>query len=102
MPMIHILSHHGILCSFIVINLKQGIPMICSPPEQSINLSGLSFFTTPLRSADIVEPMHQKKPLIPEIKPAMQSSIDSSQNMVSFINLLFELFFKSIKLTKLR
>lgn len=50
MPMLHIISHYGILCSFNVINLKQGIPMICSPPEAVPDASGLSQFTIPVQN----------------------------------------------------
>lgn len=46
MPILYILSHEGVLNVFNVINLKQGVPMICSPPQACPDQSGLQYFTT--------------------------------------------------------
>lgn len=47
MPMLHIISHYGILCSFDVINITQGATQICSPPEPVSDRSGLMQFIIP-------------------------------------------------------
>ncbi|VEN45359.1 unnamed protein product, partial [Callosobruchus maculatus] len=45
-PYLVLLSHTGVMCIFDVVNLKQGTPTVCSPPENIVNTSGLSLFTT--------------------------------------------------------
>ena len=46
MPILHILSHQGVLCLFHIVNLKPDAVCICSPPEKLPDESGLAFFTT--------------------------------------------------------
>ncbi|XP_069698621.1 nuclear pore complex protein Nup214 [Periplaneta americana] len=46
MPVLHILSHQGVLCLFYAINLRPGAARICSPPEKLPDESGLTLFTT--------------------------------------------------------
>lgn len=45
MPVLHILSHQGVLCLFYAINLRQGAACICSPPEKLPDESGLALIT---------------------------------------------------------
>nr|CAH7723711.1 unnamed protein product [Callosobruchus chinensis] len=45
-PYLVLLSHTGVMCIFDVVNLKQGAPTVCSPPENIVDASGLSLFTT--------------------------------------------------------
>ena len=45
MPVLHILSHQGVLCLFHAVNLKPEAARICSPPEKLPDESGLAFFT---------------------------------------------------------
>lgn len=46
MPVLHILSHKGVLCLFHAINLRPDAARICSPPEVLPDESGLTMFTT--------------------------------------------------------
>ncbi|KAJ4442243.1 hypothetical protein ANN_12109 [Periplaneta americana] len=46
MPVLHILSHQGVLCLFYAINLRPGAARICLPPEKLPDESGLTLFTT--------------------------------------------------------
>jgi hypothetical protein len=46
MPVLHILSHQGVLCLFYAINLRPGAACICSPPEKLPDESGRAAFTT--------------------------------------------------------
>jgi hypothetical protein len=46
MPVLHILSHQGVLCLFYAINLRPGAACICSPPEKLPDASGIAAFTT--------------------------------------------------------
>lgn len=46
MPVLHILSHQGVLCLFYAVNLRPGASCICSPPEKLLDESGLALFTT--------------------------------------------------------
>ncbi|EFA04104.2 nuclear pore complex protein Nup214 [Tribolium castaneum] len=43
-PFLVLLSHHGTLCIFNVINLKEGSPTICAPPDPVPDTSGLQNF----------------------------------------------------------
>lgn len=45
-PFLLLLSHHGTLCVFNVINLKEGIPTICTPHDPISDTSGLQLFVT--------------------------------------------------------
>ncbi|XP_022901853.2 nuclear pore complex protein Nup214 [Onthophagus taurus] len=45
MPYLFLLSHQGVLCCFSIINLKEGVPKLCTPPEPLTDLSGLVHFT---------------------------------------------------------
>ncbi|PNF32473.1 hypothetical protein B7P43_G04906 [Cryptotermes secundus] len=46
MPVLHILSHQGVLCLFYAVNLRPGAACICTPPEKLQDESGLALFTT--------------------------------------------------------
>ncbi|CAG9813932.1 unnamed protein product [Phaedon cochleariae] len=43
-PYLLILSHQGVLCFFNIVNLKQGAPSICCPPDNVADTSGLAQF----------------------------------------------------------
>ncbi|XP_060517249.1 nuclear pore complex protein Nup214 [Cylas formicarius] len=43
-PLLLLLSHHGILCCFHVVNLKQDTPSLCTPPDNISDTSGLVYF----------------------------------------------------------
>ncbi|XP_050302010.1 nuclear pore complex protein Nup214 isoform X2 [Anthonomus grandis grandis] len=45
-PMLCILSHQGVLCCFNIVNLKEGVPSVCTPPDPIQDTSGLSTFTS--------------------------------------------------------
>lgn len=45
MPMLHILSTHGLLLSFDLLNLQPSVPGLCSPPQSIIDKSGVHYFT---------------------------------------------------------
>jgi hypothetical protein len=47
MPVLHILSHQGVLCLFYAINLRQNAACICAPPEKLPDESGLAMITIP-------------------------------------------------------
>jgi hypothetical protein len=46
MPVLHILSHQGVLCLFYAINLRPSAACICSAPQKLPDESGLAAFTT--------------------------------------------------------
>lgn len=50
MPMVHILSTHGVLVSFDLLNFGPGRVDICSPPQPISDYSGQSFFVEELPS----------------------------------------------------
>ncbi|XP_018561339.1 nuclear pore complex protein Nup214 [Anoplophora glabripennis] len=52
-PYLLILSHHGVLCFFSVVNLKEGVPSICAPPDPVSDLSGIQQFVTPVENTPI-------------------------------------------------
>lgn len=57
MPVLHILSHQGVLCLFYAINLRPGAACICSPPEKLPDESGLAtFITVTVRDQSIAPP----------------------------------------------
>ncbi|RZC32550.1 nuclear pore complex protein Nup214, partial [Asbolus verrucosus] len=43
-PILFLLSHYGMLCCFNVVNLKEGIPTICTPPDSIKDTSGVLQF----------------------------------------------------------
>lgn len=44
-PFLYVLSTHGIMCCFRVINVRANIASICTPPEHLPDAGGLSQFT---------------------------------------------------------
>jgi hypothetical protein len=46
MPVLHILSHQGVLCLFYAVNVRIDAALICSPPEKLPDESGLAMITT--------------------------------------------------------
>ncbi|XP_044751181.1 nuclear pore complex protein Nup214-like isoform X2 [Coccinella septempunctata] len=54
-PSLILLSHEGVLCSFRMINLKEGAPSVNSPPDKVNDLSGLKYFTAPVEKAVKIE-----------------------------------------------
>lgn len=71
-PKLLLLSHHGILCCFNVINLKQGLPTVCSPADPLPDISGANLFTKvePPKS----QPVLPTQTIKPEIKPQVTST----------------------------
>ncbi|KAJ8926734.1 hypothetical protein NQ314_020851 [Rhamnusium bicolor] len=45
-PYLLLFSDQGILCLFNIVNLKQGIPSICTPPDPISDVSGIGQFVT--------------------------------------------------------
>ncbi|KAF5284867.1 hypothetical protein FQR65_LT13383 [Abscondita terminalis] len=45
-PFLFVLSDHGVLCCFRMINIKSGVSSICQPPEALTDISGLSSFVS--------------------------------------------------------
>ncbi|XP_056648879.1 nuclear pore complex protein DDB_G0274915 isoform X1 [Diorhabda sublineata] len=43
-PYLLLLSHQGIIYFYNIINLKEGIPTICCPPDPIIDVSGMGYF----------------------------------------------------------
>lgn len=61
-PVLLILSHNGVLCLFNVVNLKAGIPSICTPPDAVQDVSGLSQFVKPAAQPQVLN--------VPKSEPA--------------------------------
>lgn len=100
MPVLHILSHEGVLNIFNVINVRKDAANICSPPQLIQDQSGLSQFTeqkpkavqpnvapsanitpTPFSAANISIPQFNTKPLLsnPTATPILQSMGNTKQ-----------------------
>ncbi|KAF5288978.1 hypothetical protein FQA39_LY03857 [Lamprigera yunnana] len=63
-PFLFLLSHHGVLCCFRMINVKSDTATICQAPEKPLDTSGLNLFITS---------SHEQK--IPEIAPEVPKQL---------------------------
>lgn len=96
MPVLHILSHEGVLNVFDVINVRKDAAHICSPPQAIQDQSGLSQFTeqtpkavqqtvanagSPFSAPNITIPQFNTKPLLsnPTATPVLQSIGNTTQ-----------------------
>lgn len=66
-PYLLILSHHGVLCLFSVVNLKEGIPSICVPPDPISDLSGIQHFVTLWNNVPAPQPIEPVKTAPPNV-----------------------------------
>lgn len=93
MPLLHILSHDGVLCIFHVINiLPQSVP-VCEPPKPLADMSGLDQFVVasiPVVGAQTQNPTppshtHQSMPSSQASLPTVPTqSLSSSQPVQLF------------------
>lgn len=77
-PYLLILSHQGVLCLFNVVNLKEGIPSICAPPDPVSDLSGIQQFVALLDDVSAPQPSSPAKtapPTVPQGLPANQAAV---------------------------
>lgn len=75
-PYLLILSHHGVLCFFNVVNLKQGVPSICTPPDPVTDLSGIQQFVSPAENTPTPQPEPAKvAPVSVGAPPASQATV---------------------------
>lgn len=87
MPMLHIISHYGVLCSFNVINITQAAAQICTKPEPIPDQSGINQFIIPKQTmaAGEPKPQSQTKPQTPTaaIKPVAPQPMQPSQSVIA-------------------
>jgi nuclear pore complex protein Nup214 len=79
-PLLLLLSNQGMLCCFNVINLKEGIPSICTPPEVVKDTSGLYHFVSGSSQfkndqGNLVKEVNKAKPQeISQVQPNVEMS----------------------------
>ena len=76
MPMVHILSTYGVLCSFYILNTSPGYVDICSPPRP-LDPAALSLFKVIQPAA---APLQEQSPLLTPPKPEISFSQPMGQS----------------------
>ncbi|XP_017772452.1 PREDICTED: nuclear pore complex protein DDB_G0274915-like [Nicrophorus vespilloides] len=78
-PALLILSNHGVLCCFDILNMKANAPSVCSPPESITDKSGLNQFVTVEKinpiPAEVQKPVVSSNPVLPSVatKPSLSN-----------------------------
>ncbi|XP_026285827.1 nuclear pore complex protein Nup214 isoform X1 [Frankliniella occidentalis] len=81
MPMLHILSHDGVLCIFHVINILPQAVCVCEPPRPLPDMSGLDQFVVgpPSQPSQPVQQTQQQPPPLQASQPQPAAQISSQQ-----------------------
>ncbi|XP_018325746.1 nuclear pore complex protein Nup214 isoform X2 [Agrilus planipennis] len=85
-PYLFLMSHHGLVVCFKVLNLKTGAPTLCSPPDNLPDLSGLHHFkqTSTTVPTSIIQ-TKPKKEIAPGITTVIQTPFSFTPSVTSGI-----------------